>query len=743
MKRIIAASLCLLVVGSLSGCGRTAEQPPQRYAKPGSISEMADGMAAQNASYRLDWDNEYKRVVLVDKQRGIEWSTTPTDAAGQGVDEFGFPIEMHPSVNSSIILEYLDSATRTPVSLNAYAGAVLNGHVSCEKITDGLMATYYFDEIEVAIPVEYRLRENGISISIDPANIQENKNEVYRIAIAPFFCSIQNQGEDSYLFVPSGSGALIYPKELSRAGQTFSEPVFGDDAAIEQRVQPSTGENVLLPVYGAKSGKKAVCAIIESGAESAYIESAAGSTAFGYTNVYANFLLRGYADLQVNLFSGKTRSTLYAESMTPSKLTVGFYPLYDSEANYTGMAHAYSEYLVRSEGMPEGRKESACNLQIAGGDMTRQSFLGIPYRSIYPATTLEEALDIIREVAESTGSKPCVELMGFGETGLSTGKLAGNYKINPKLGSVRSLQPVLDYCSREGMDVYFDFDLSRLSKSGNGWSFLSDVIKGANKQAVYNYQFHLALRNRDTEYDKYGLLSRSLLEDSCKKMLSKTGGWNLPGIGLSSLSYEAYSDYAQVRSYAKAAMGEDVKAVIKTIRDSGKRILVNSANAYAAANADFIMDAPLYSTQYDTFDEDIPFYQMVFKGYIPLSAGAVNLAVNADDAVLRAVESGCGLTYSLVDKYDVGLIGASGGRLSRSVYEDVKEMAIQKTLELKSYYSQIEGAKIKSHEISANGTRKTVFDNGVAVYVNGTDHAQQTEAGELAAGSYAVREVAA
>lgn len=102
-------------------------------------------------------------------------------------------------------------------SIEAYSGSFeLNG-VSCERQGDTLVVTYFFPDLEIAVPVEYSISADGLIVSVDPTKIQENSNEVVGISLLPFFCSMPNQAEDSYLFFPSGSGALFIPRSCPAA----------------------------------------------------------------------------------------------------------------------------------------------------------------------------------------------------------------------------------------------------------------------------------------------------------------------------------------------------------------------------------------------------------------------------------------------------------------------------------------------------------------------------------------------
>ena len=133
---------------------------------------------------------------------------------------------------------------------------------------------------------------------------------------------------------------------------------------------PTETKSVRLPVYGAKSEDKATLAIIEKGAESAYIEVKSGSTSLGYSSVYATFQLRGYTDNVASLPNWTSvKTVIYADNMIQSLLQVGFYPLKQEDANYSTMAAVYRDYLTTAEGMPDSGDDVSLALNMIGGAM--------------------------------------------------------------------------------------------------------------------------------------------------------------------------------------------------------------------------------------------------------------------------------------------------------------------------------------------------------------------------------------
>ena len=70
-------------------------------------------------------------------------------------------------------------------------------------------------------------------------------------------------------------------------------------------------------------------------------------------------------------------------------------------------------------------------------------------------------------------------------------------------------------------------------------------------------------------------------------------------------------------------MASDVSSIISEIRKDGKRFAGVNANFYAARCSDIIFESPNSSNKNDIFSADVPFYQIVFRGYIPITSEIV------------------------------------------------------------------------------------------------------------------------
>jgi len=744
LKNIISLLCCLFLLVSLMGCSlNTADSVRTEFDTKAQSSMPESTFIAENESYRLEYDSKNMGVILTDMKTGEKWGSTP-DSDEEELDELGMPKKRHPQVESILAVKYINFETNVENTVLSYTGAVQNGRVRCATAKDSMLLEFYFDEAGFMIPVEYKLHEDCVEIYVNTKNIQEGQNHIIQISLAPFWCSVKNNSSDTYLFYPSGSGALVDTSERSQQGISYSQQVFGNDLCIEQNELTSTEKNVSLPVYGAKMGEKATVAIIEEGVDSALIDVKAGSTALGYTSVYATFQMRGHTFYKKNILSsagtnnGETVSTVYSKDMIDTPISVKFYPLLAENANYSGMANVYRSYLLEHSDMPTESTDTVLNLTLLGGAMITKSFFGIPYKTIYPATTLEEAQEIISDISSNVDLPFNVNLKGFGSTGVNIGEIGGGFKLNGKLGDTAEIQAIYKLCKKNDVNLYIDFDISRYSASSNGFSTFFDSSFSAGGQRTNRYLYNLAVRSQQ-ENTGYFLLSPKHMFEATEKLIKKTADWSFDGISLETVSYTSYSDFRDKGSsefYSKSGYSKTVQKAIKEIKGNKKKFLSTGASSYAAVLSDVIYDAPIESSGEYIFTNDIPFYQIVFKGHIPMAIESINLSDNADNAILKAVESGCGLNYTLINNWDNSLIDVNSNMFFNSLYKDIKKDLIKSTNELSRYYEKISEAHIVSHTIIENGVRKTVFDNGVEVYVNYNDNAVKVGGHKIEAHNY-------
>lgn len=757
-KRIISTAVCLLLSLAfllLTACGAPERAAELAYTPLEDYELLKTTCVAENDRYSLIWNAEKICVVLYDKLMDREWSYLPEESLNNSYDYSedggGDSKNLHPRVRSPIIVKYYNTANFLTDETNAYAMSINKKTYTVKAVENGVEMTCYFPDRQLAVPVCFTLNDKGVDVSVDPTKIQENASyNVYAVQIAPFFCSVSNNNankKDNYLFLPSGSGAVINPvmDDTREAAIVFEEPVYGADANITKFEEKTAVETVRLPVYGAVNEKSAVCAIIKSGAENAYLTGAIAQKLTGYSYITSEFRIRGYQEVIQTLFTSTTVKTkLYTDAFTPDKVEVGFYPLYGEDASYVGIANTYRNYLNETKALGEEKsKDSLLNLKLIGGIQTKKFNFGIPSTDMLVATDLKQAKAIVKDVKTRTGLENFnVNLIGFGKSGNDIGVVAGGYGIGKKFGDEDDLKDLIKYSNGIGANVYFNFDMVRFSTSGGGVSSTFGKADAANGSYTDQNYFTLNLGTKDTKLRTYYLVSRTKFSEVAANIKESAAEWQLPGISLDTLTSVSYSDYAEREYYARANFEDQAAAIINGYKNSGYKVAGSDANAFAAASCSHVYDVPMQSSKYRYYTADVPFYQIVFKGSVSMSGTAMNLSTNKNINLLKAVETGSGLTYTLISKYDTNLITSAQNVFYGSVYWDKTiergvATDIQATVDAyKGFFESVNGERIVGHTLITKDVRLTIFSNGVAVYVNYGDTDYTEGDITVAAGGY-------
>lgn len=738
-KRVLALGMCLLVLLTVTGCTQNYIWQNNAFDNKVSTEKLKnEQVIAENEQYELKWVSTSCSVALVEKSTGLRWGTTPITDGEPLFDKFGMPIKKHAQVESAVVVEYLNPSTNLEETALSYTSAVSKGRVKTKQIDNGVKVEYYFDDVEIMIPIVYELRKDSVSVKVVTKEIQENDNKVTAISLTPFWCSAKNDSDNSYLVFPSGSGALINTNTLSQTGIKYSSQVYGKDPVMVENDLDATEKSIRVPMFGSKSQNTGTCAIIEESAESAVIETIVGSSAIKYSGIYAKFQIRGFCSNLASFMNGlEKKMNVYSKSMINTDLSVAFYPLKNNDANYYGMAKKYREYLNNKYSLNRIEEDVSINVTFVGGMMINKSFLGLPYRGILPVTTISEVKNILADISNKTHAHINARLIGFGSSGIDNADYVGDYKINSKLGTLKDLSTLSEFCRKNDIGLYYDFDIIKLKNNAAGYNKYFDVAYSALGKIADIYEYNIATRSKIDE-TKFNLLKRELLINSAEKLIKKTSKWNIDGFSFMDLSNTAYSDYSSdntVAYYSKGQMEKDVSKILNMFSQK-RNIATSDANVYAAVFSDIIYEAPICSSQEQIFAEDIPLYQLIFKGYKEMASENINLAANANVQLLKSIETGIGVSFNIIANYSNEMIDYRGYEFYGSKYSDIKEMILNLYNINKEYFKSVEGQEIINHNLLDNKLHETIFENGTKVYVNYTDKALISPLGEVAPNDY-------
>jgi len=716
--------LCLLTV-MFVGCGKDSAKANAYRSVSGAALESQT--LASNSDYELAWDNDGQAVVYKSLKTGDYWSDILYDSFLEGSTSV--------NGNSPISITVANARTLKWDTVTSYSQMGENGNTVCRKIENGVRVTYFFEIYKIAIPVDYILKDDHLTVTVDSSKILEDGTDykLVSISVAPYLCSVKNDAENGSLFIPCGDGAIMYSAESPEGIRKYTGEVYGADASRRNPRNLFDPQDIKLPVFGAYSNGRGLMGIIEKGATAVQIEAQAGNSRLGFSNVGAIFYVRGYDDFIYTYhgqYQGVTRRV--NDDISGQVLSVSYYPLYGEEADYNGMAEKYRNYLLDNGKLKKSEaKGSAYEVTLLGGTNITTSIFGIPNQKLVPLTTFDQAENIIADLKKNTGITPVVRMMGYGDNGIRTGSIAGGKGYSSVYGGKKGLEKLLE--SSKETQLFFDYDIVNFSKSGAGFSLNFNVSKTAILHKAEHFPVSpIRINNED---NAFYIIARNKLEKAAEFAKEKAEKGGIKAVSLSSLGKSAFSDFSSNEYINKYGIESDVSKIFDNIGSEGYKTATANANQYAACAADVLFDTPCDNGDYDVFDLEIPFYQMIFHSYKPMYTDAVNLQAVAPLAVAKAAAFGMGLGYTLTHDYVDTSDDLDEFSLYGTTYSDNAEN-IKNTVVEKGYaklYSAVSDALLVSYKISENGVSISEFSNGKTVYVNQTNSAVTCPAGELGA----------
>ena len=301
--------------------------------------------------------------------------------------------------------------------------------------------------------------------------------------------------------------------------------------------------------------------------------------------------------------------------------------------------------------------------------------------------------------------------------------MAANFQYSSLLGGKGDYTNFKSYVEGKGYDLFPSCDIMEFYKSGNGYSFTLNSSKQITKAYATQTPFELAFGLPHLTKATWTILSPYYFTDIFNKLAASFRDEGATGISLNQGSWMLYSDFSRENAEGRPyIVREDTIKIMQEgyqkLKDNGLKILTEAPNQYAIPYADQIKDVPLYSSNYDIFDYDIPFVEMVLHGLVPYTTKAINKSADAEELRMLALLTGTPIHYELMyenpnkfadSEYDVLYYTNYTGWLDRSVKEYKLFSDVVKS---------VSDAQITDYERINDHEMQSAFSNGTKIYVN-------------------------
>lgn len=575
----------------------------------------------------------------------------------------------------------------------------------------------------IGITVRFTLDGSDLLVSVPCDTIEfTDANPVTRIDLLPYFMTA-DADDEGYIFVPDGSGSLIYLNNGKQSALSYNDTVYGSDVLRNTTTYTAEAEPIRMPVYGLKTQDGATLAIIEEGAELAGLYADISGRSDSYNRVYSYFMLR---DIEfVSLIGSSSGSTpRYPDDVYEGDIVVRYKFLSGDSASYTGMAHAYREYLL-SRGMlseTEAPEEAPFFVELIGAVRKTKFFAGVPYTSTVAATTLSQASEIVDALVNAGVKNPVLLLDGFLKGGVKHKSLT-DVSVESAVGSARELTALTEKTEALGGSVYLTVNAEKVYTTED-FKKSSQASRRIDNFTASITTYGEPILSEASGYVDSFYVSPSYLETYVERFVKSLGKakLSLTGLAVDDLGNLLVGDYRNKGNISRVHATETAQRALETIAGVGG-LALNAPNDYALANAELIYNLPSGNNAHKVEDVSVPFMQLVLEGTSVYTTRAWNESAynGIRSELLYAVETKSAPHFRLTYEDETVFLHTEDNDSQNSFMtrydrwlDDIEYAAAR----YGEFWKAVADERVVEHEILASGVRRIRYTGDVTVYVN-------------------------
>ncbi len=733
MKRLAAAFLTVfLIAGLFAGCtGESSEfsaEPVTRpeFANKTPYSEIDNEefvLAAEKGSLKLYFQPLTTQFMVENAADGSVWYSNPQDIDD---DEYATQL-MKMQMNSTLLVEYNNVDANKVETLNLYTATVRSKKFNINLVEDGVLFDYTVSDVGKKIYFAVRLGNGHLYTDVWYEDFGEPKQDklVSSISVAPYFVS-GRLGNEGYLFLPDGSGALVNFDKNNITADSYSRPIYGEEPSSITRdwYLQASNETIKLPVFGVRRNGSAMIAVSETCAEIGIMNANACGQKTSYANAYISYRTLDAVEYKLGNYTTTVFNTKLKDIET---ITTRYYFLSDDDANYSGMARRYRDYLAEKYSLGSAAVKDTFYTDVYAGIYKKVSTLGIPHDKFVPLTTAEQLSSMCEEIREIGAENITVRYKNW-----NTAELKGKRVSSAKSPSVLSFDELSDF---SGAVVYPLVDKLQSYTSGG----YIDSLGNATFSTV-GMPFSMAGFNKsnlETNDITTRWIAVNKLAPNVRSYMEQLTNKGFKNIAFGDLSSKLYADYrgdGYLRDYSKKLM----KGLLEDADGKFDGIMSDGANDYALAWSNVVFNTPVSHSMQDILAESVPFYSIAVGGLMDCVAPSFNGEYASDDLMLRAAASGTYFCYSFMNAESSEILSTSLKSLTNMNFETTVEGATEIYNEMKKITLAAKDSRIYSHKFISDTLTVTEYENGVKVYVNFADKAAAADSVEIPAKAFTV-----
>ncbi|MBU5594073.1 hypothetical protein KQI76_02750 [Amphibacillus sp. MSJ-3] len=666
----------------------------------------------ENDHFELYLKEENLSIILREKQTGAIMTSTVDEPVGSNESWQNF-------VRSGIVMEYIVGTNIVTYRADMYSQ---EPEKTVTETEDGFLAEIFYPELEIGFEVIVTLTDQGITVDIPQDSIVEENNQ-YRMAsiyVYPFLGHTLLGDREGYMFIPDGSGALIYLNDKDgKYTQPYSVMVYGENVGIDDpyvlslfnQMNPfNDPEKVLAPVFGMVHTDNEIgyLGIIEEGEFSARIEAYPNGAILPYNWITPKFIYRQVYNQPTSQDTGTM--VVRQRNRNNFDIKVHYHFVAEEDANYMGLASTYRDYLLDNDLITVKEDQFNLRVDLLGAEVEQ----GLLFKSDVPMTTFSQAYDILTDIKDQGAENILSIYKGWNDKGYYGGLPIQTFNPESTLSDGTSIEELIEQLDEEQIDLFLYHDGLRINMDELGTT-RHKIMKKFNRR-TYKEEVHGKV------YREFNYLHPGSTVKIMENMHDNYLNADIENIMISGISNTLFSYSEGNKEFDRISTKDYYEPVIESYADDFN-LLLEQPFAYLWDQTEAMIDVPTRSSNYVFTDEDIPFLALTLKGVVPIYAEYVNFQANQEEFFLQMVEQGFNPSFLITHESPADLMNTNSSHIYSSQYERYQEMIQEYYQELSDVHNQTAGAVIVDYQRQGQTTRVS-YDNGVDVLINYAEEPQ-------------------
>lgn len=596
--------------------------------------------------------------------------------------------------------------------------------------------TYPYFEISV----KYTLNESGLDVVlVNDSIVEKEKYPLIYIDVLPYF-GCGTTLDEGYIMIPDGSGGLIDFNNDRSFALPYNKRIYGTDYAKFMDTKPEDAAAIRLPVFGIKNNDEGFISIIKQGAEMTSILANNSSVDNPYNQAYYRYHVREGEVYEFVSINSAVSINQWTTDYNTEDLSLSYRFIDEEEATYNEMASLYQSYLIESGVITNSdiTKKPTIDLTLLGGYTSDENFLGIPYETVRALTSSKEALEITQSLVDEGVDYLNVIYTGFSNDGIKPTYM-GNIDFNRRTGLAKDFAELSNQLVNMNVNFYPEAYINTAYTDHN-INKSRMVVEDVFGNTVYRYSYNPASLYQDTASKKIYTLRPYTYTDTLESIYKAFNRINSSNIAFTDLGNQVYGSYKKGDTVFR---NEAVLEFINAMEQSNfNNMIFRNPNLYAITYAANITDVSLESSNYQIITDSVPFYSLVFSGYLDYSG----LSLNTNDShtyqynVMKAIETGSNLSMTWSYKSTIDLVDTEYSNYYSTYYLNWYDTLISTYRELDNL--GVYNSHLINHQILTDDglVTKSTYENGMEIIFNYRNASYSFDNQDIPANNYVIVE---